>query len=478
MSKTFENPAFESIQSDIFQMRLEWRKALDVMVKVCRDAPDLHHLHSKKIQLQQLMFKKFNDRTFLDDAQTTSQELLFKFPNNHGYRKQLIQILILAEEFDQALSEIEQLPKTKNELTMKLLAWKQHMEGDIASEKQTWVDIQRIHHVPQIEPLATEALLRKDENPLSIVPDEIILFTVVRNELWRLPWFLSYYRSLGVNRFFFVDNDSDDGTQEFLLKQPDVHVFWTPGSYAKSYSGMKWVNDLVSRHGDQGWCMYIDVDEAFVFPNVEHTNLRELTDYMDSKGQEALYAFMIDMFSDEELEPSADGIERDFIAHYPLFDNYYNQVPSIHCPYIFTSGGARRIFKFHENLTKTPLVRGGRGIKYLMSSHCVTPAILSDVTGAMLHFKLAGDYQKIFAADLESNTRMPFCKRRHASYVNHMEKEGGKPRISNPTTLCYTSSKQLIELGLIQTSRDFSSRVSGSSSISNLKSPPQNTSTS
>ena len=49
-------------------------------------------------------------------------------------------------------------------------------------------------------------LSRLDHN---LIPDldEIRLFAKVRNEAKRLPFFLCYYRALGVDRFFIIDND-------------------------------------------------------------------------------------------------------------------------------------------------------------------------------------------------------------------------------------------------------------------------------
>ena len=57
-----------------------------------------------------------------------------------------------------------------------------------------------------------------------IKPGDILLFSTQRNEKVRLPYFLEYYRRLGVNHFFFVDNDSTDGAYEYLAEQPDVSL--------------------------------------------------------------------------------------------------------------------------------------------------------------------------------------------------------------------------------------------------------------
>ena len=71
-----------------------------------------------------------------------------------------------------------------------------------------------------------------------IKPDDILLFSTQRNEKVRLPFFLDYYRDMGVSHFFFVDNDSTDGSVEYLSQQPDVSVWLTRASYKKSRYGV------------------------------------------------------------------------------------------------------------------------------------------------------------------------------------------------------------------------------------------------
>ena len=56
---------------------------------------------------------------------------------------------------------------------------------------------------------------RRDLRPVAnrsdqVRPSDILLFSTQRNEGIRLPHFLKYYRDMGVNHFFFVDNDSTD----------------------------------------------------------------------------------------------------------------------------------------------------------------------------------------------------------------------------------------------------------------------------
>ena len=62
---------------------------------------------------------------------------------------------------------------------------------------------------------------------------DVLCFTVLRNEIDRLPHFLAHYRALGVNHFFVVVNLSDDGSFEYLLGQEDVSIWRTGKSYTK-----------------------------------------------------------------------------------------------------------------------------------------------------------------------------------------------------------------------------------------------------
>ena len=54
-------------------------------------------------------------------------------------------------------------------------------------------------------------LERQDGKPVIEEPNEVRLFLVVQNEVARLPYLFSYYKNLGVGRFFVVDDRSDDG---------------------------------------------------------------------------------------------------------------------------------------------------------------------------------------------------------------------------------------------------------------------------
>ena len=63
-----------------------------------------------------------------------------------------------------------------------------------------------------------------------IGPGAILAFLTIRNEKPRLPYFLDYYRALGVDHFLFVDNGASDGGAEYHADQPDV-TLWHPAAW-------------------------------------------------------------------------------------------------------------------------------------------------------------------------------------------------------------------------------------------------------
>ena len=127
---------------------------------------------------------------------------------------------------------------------------------------------------------------------------EIRLFSRLRNEAVRLPWLFDFYRRQGVDRFFVVDNGSDDGSRDYLLAQPDTHLFLTTDSYAVYGGGQRWLNHLLGRYGSGTWCLTVDVDEVLAYPHAERLSLKALTAHLDRSAVQALFAVMVDMYAE------------------------------------------------------------------------------------------------------------------------------------------------------------------------------------
>jgi hypothetical protein len=116
----------------------------------------------------------------------------------------------------------------------------------------------------------------------SIGRRDILLFCTVRNDRIRLPYFLKYYRTLGIQHFLFVDNGSDDGTGDYLAQQPDVSLWTTTASYKKARFGADWMNWLLRHHGSDHWCLTVDSDEFLIYPFCDTRPLDALTDWFDA----------------------------------------------------------------------------------------------------------------------------------------------------------------------------------------------------
>ena len=47
-------------------------------------------------------------------------------------------------------------------------------------------------------------------------PQDPTIISVLKDEIIRLPYFLKYYKNIGIKHFIMIDNDSKDGSFQFL----------------------------------------------------------------------------------------------------------------------------------------------------------------------------------------------------------------------------------------------------------------------
>ena len=87
-------------------------------------------------------------------------------------------------------------------------------------------------------------LICSSDQTASITKTDVLLFTTIKDEYVRLPYFLEYYRNLGVGHFLFVDNGSSDEGPNYLQQQSDVSLWKTKHSYRQSRFGMDWLTWL------------------------------------------------------------------------------------------------------------------------------------------------------------------------------------------------------------------------------------------
>ena len=139
---------------------------------------------------------------------------------------------------------------------------------------------------------------------------EIILFCVVKDELHRMQQFLPYYRNLGVTSFVITDNNSTDGTYEFLQEQEDVTLYREETKYS-SILRNSWIVTMLNNHGRNKWCVVVDSDEFLSYVGQETHNLSDLISVAESNNYSVISGFMLDMYSELKMF-SNDTFDMDY----------------------------------------------------------------------------------------------------------------------------------------------------------------------
>ena len=249
-----------------------------------------------------------------------------------------------------------------------------------------------------------------------IRPGDILLFSTLRNENIRLPYFLRYYREIGVNHFLIVDNDSTDGSLDYLAGQSDVSVWHTTASYKRSRFGVDWLNGLQRKYGHGHWNLVVDPDEFLVYPFCDTRPLRALTDWLDASSIRSFPAMLLDMYPKGPLDsqPYRAGQDPLEIAHW--FDSgNYTISRNRRFGNLWIQGGPRARVFFPEMparapaLNKIPLVKWDRRYAYVSSTHMLLPRGLNLVydewggekaSGVLLHTKFLDTFSAKAAEEL------------------------------------------------------------------------------
>lgn len=299
----------------------------------------------------------------------------------------------------------------------------------------------------------------KSDNRKLIKKNDILLFSTMKNEGHRLEYFLNYYRQLGVDHFFIVDNGSTDNTAEFLSSQKDVTHYYTEDSYKDSNFGMHWLNYLLFKYGRGHWCFTCDPDEFFIYPHMESRDLRDLTQYMESIKQDSFFTIMLDMYSDKAVADTFYEQGSDPLTVCQYFDGYgYSKQYNENYRNLYVQGGVRRrVFSKDKPdhapaLNKVPLVKWKWNYAYISSMHMMLPRRLNRciddrmVTGALLHFK--------FISQLDDKVKQEMVAKQHyndsAEYKQYGAVIDKKDILYNQSvSIPFTGWKDLAKRGLI-----------------------------
>jgi len=291
--------------------------------------------------------------------------------------------------------------------------------------------------------------------------DDLLLFCTQRNEAIRLPYFLDYYRKQGIGHFFFVDNDSTDGSLDYLSDQPDVSVWRTKASYKRARFGVDWLNWLQMKYAHGHWALTVDPDEFLVYPFCDTRPLRALTDWLDASSIKSFSAMLLDMYPKGRLDeqPYARGQNPMDIACW--FDSGNYTISRNHrFTNLWIQGGPRSRVFFKDQperapaLNKVPLVKWDKRYAYVSSTHMLLPRGLNQVydewggekaSGVLLHAK----FLDTFGAKAEEELLRNEHYAASVEYKAYAEQLKENPQLWCKWSERYINWRQLEILGLM-----------------------------
>jgi hypothetical protein len=286
--------------------------------------------------------------------------------------------------------------------------------------------------------------------------NEIRLFTMVRNESLRLPYFIEYYFAKGVDRIFLIDNGSDDGSIDLALSYENVHVFHTSETF-KNYNN--WTEILLNEYGKNHWCVAVDADEILFYPYSEMLSIKQMCEFLDKQNYTSIQCLLLDMYSNKPIhstdyrsgmnplsvcsyfDPSYEVIEQSWMNHHAQKYFQFN---------MFTGNMRRRVFGRDENLSKFPLFKYGSGVYAGPGRHALDGTRIADIQGVVFHFK--------YLYDFNSRVLDEVAREQHAggaaSYKVYARKIIDEPNVNafHEGSVKFQNNKQLIDMGLMKTS--------------------------
>ncbi len=221
-----------------------------------------------------------------------------------------------------------------------------------------------------------------------------ILFCVIRNDIEKIRLFIEHYRKMGVRQFVFLDNNSSDGTFEFLMKQEDVILYRVYHSFRSDWK-VAWINWMLAKHGKNRWCLVVDSDELIRFIYDEDHSICDLINAAETKGVRRIEGFMLDMYPDGDIL-KYNYNEKEWIRDYAFFDKDSYRIKRMDIGLAVFGGPRDRAicrdndFKF---LSKCPLFKFGKKEIYA-SSHYMLPAVVEGkfpMWISICHYKFVGE---------------------------------------------------------------------------------------
>lgn len=288
----------------------------------------------------------------------------------------------------------------------------------------------------------------RPEGVRPLATDDVPLVFPVKDSLRLMRSFLRHYRALGVTRFLTVDDNSSDGTREFLTAQPDVDVFASNVDYKGASRSKRWREMLFETHGRGRWYLNIDADEFMIFDRCEERSILDLIAALERSGERRSPSPMIDAYPAGLSSAKFDG-ETDA---YPweianLVDRRGYRLRTDGQALRLMGGVRLRVFGVDCELMKYPLLFWEPGVSLGTTIHRPMPGRrnFTPIRSALLHFKIFEDF--------ESDVRRIIAAGQHHNDSGYYKQiadqlaERGDIDLVGPDSMAFTGSASLRDAG-------------------------------
>lgn len=246
--------------------------------------------------------------------------------------------------------------------------------------------------------------------------DPIVIF-MVKNDLLRTKMIINYYRKLGIKLFAVIDDESTDGTYEYLLEQSDVDLYTTNLSYTTNIRQAR-INRLIDLYGFNKWYLIIDSDELFTYHNCENISIDK---YISTLKTKTVKSLLLDMYSEEGLFSEVKDYE-EITKKFKYFSLGYYYEKNIKGKFII---GGKRSKEFNNNCTasKISLVKFENGM-IMSNSHCMFPYYYNfqDATTILRHYKFIKSDIKRIKERIKNNSFVD-GSREYKNYLNRINND-------------------------------------------------------
>jgi len=251
----------------------------------------------------------------------------------------------------------------------------------------------------------------------------LCLLCIVKNEGYFLPFFLDHYRQFGVSHFVFIDDNSNDGSIEYLLDQPDVTILQSNFAFDDQIDGLRFgvaIRGKLSKQIFSGaWSLIADADE-FWFPPGGIESFSSAAKELASAGHRICKGIMYDCFPKalaeidsatlrdppSEINPFTDSLGSIVWGNdsEPTQLSYENNVRSRLLGFLRRNGLITDDFyraRGTPNLYKVPLINWTKSIS-MVSAHRLNGSYTDTPLMRCAHYKFFPNWQLKVKSALES----------------------------------------------------------------------------